>query len=171
MVARPASVVTPRNRAIPCGEPARDALARGLPSPLGMDVRYAPPIALLVAAMFLLSACATPVTRTARFGPLPDGRNLVTLVVSRERAEVERQCGATTATSGCRSFQPVTLQGGVVAQAVRIVRYVDPLPSDLALEIDIHELCHAVAGVQPILDPCHQGNRGVLQSAARSGSQ
>jgi hypothetical protein len=135
-----------------------------------MKTRDAVPIALLVVLLFLLSACATPVTRTAQFGPLPNGQNLVTLVVSKEPAEVQRQCGATVVTSGCRSFQPVTLPGGVVAQAVRIVRYVDPLPSDLAFEIDIHELCHAVAGVQPILDPCHEGNRGVLQSAARFGS-
>jgi hypothetical protein len=35
----------------------------------------------------------------------------------------------------------------------------------MAFEIDIHELCHAVAALQPIEDPCHVGNRGFLRSS------
>ena len=35
-----------------------------------------------------------------------------------------------------------------------------------ALEIDVHELCHAVASLQSVPDPCHVGNNGVLQTAA-----
>ena len=142
-------------------------MARRLPCVERMNNRHALLIALLGIQLFLLSACATSATRTAQFGPLPGGQSLVTLVVSKDAAEVQRQCGAAVVASGCRSFQGVPLPGGVVAQAVRIVRYVDPLPSEMAFEIDVHELCHAVAGVQSILDPCHEGNRGMLQSAAR----
>jgi hypothetical protein len=40
------------------------------------------------------------------------------------------------------------------------------VPSALAIEIDVHELCHVVAALQSIEDPCHLGNNGVIQSAA-----
>ena len=46
-------------------------------------------LALVVA----LAACASP-TRIARYGPLPGGEPLVTLVVSEDRAEITRECGA-----------------------------------------------------------------------------
>lgn len=124
---------------------------------------------LLGTELCLLSACATSATRTAQFGPLPNGQSLVTLVVSKEPEVIRRQCGVTATTFGCRSLQRVTLPGGAVAHAVRIVRFVETVPSATAFEIDIHELCHAVAGVQPIRDPCHDGNRGMLQSAATFG--
>jgi hypothetical protein len=50
-----------------------------------------------------------------------------------------------------------------------IVRYTDSLPSKLAFEIEVHELCHAIASLQTIDDPCHVGNDGLLtaESAAR----
>jgi len=49
---------------------------------------------------------------------------------------------------------------------VKVVRYADVLPSKLAFEIDAHELCHAIASVQVIDDPCHAENRGIVESAA-----
>ena len=135
-----------------------------------MSHRQAFRIVGLVTGLFLLSACATSVTRTAQFGPLPSGQSLVTLVVSTEPEEIRRQCGVAATTSGCRNLQPVTLPGGLRAHAVRIVRFVDAIPSATAFEIDIHELCHAIASVQQIRDPCHDGNRGMLRSAATFGS-
>ena len=53
-----------------------------------------------------------------------------------------------------------------VARAVKIVRYTDRLPSEMAFEIDLHELCHVVAALQPIADPCHNGNGGTIRAWA-----
>jgi len=54
--------------------------------------------------------------------------------------------------------------GRTEVKMMKVVRYTDALPSALALEIDAHELCHVVAALQPIDDPCHLGNGGVVQS-------
>jgi hypothetical protein len=66
---------------------------------------------------------------------------------------------------GCQTSRTVELAGGGVARAVRIVRYTDQMPSALAFEIDLHELCHAVATVQGLDDPCHIGNDGIAQQS------
>jgi hypothetical protein len=49
---------------------------------------------------------------------------------------------------------------------VKIVRYTDALPSRMAFEIDAHELCHAIASVQGIADPCHAENHGLVEPSA-----
>jgi hypothetical protein len=46
---------------------------------------------------------------------------------------------------------------------MKIVRYAETLPSAVTFEIDAHELCHAVAALQLMDDPCHDGNNGMLQ--------
>jgi hypothetical protein len=66
---------------------------------------------------------------------------------------------------GCQMSRSVEVAGQPPVRAVKIVRFTDALPSAMAFEIDVHELCHAVAAVQSIDDPCHAGNAGVLQSA------
>ena len=117
-------------------------------------------------ALVGLTGC-TAATRTARFGPLPGDEVLVTLVVSEEREVVARACEAARAHGrvlGCQLSWRVALPGGRAARAVKIVRYTDSLPSELAFEIDAHELCHAVAALQLIDDPCHAGNGGVAQA-------
>jgi hypothetical protein len=117
-----------------------------------------------LAAVAALAACATP-TRAARYGPLAGGESLVTLVVTEDRTEVARQCEGTIATGmvlGCQQSWPVALPDGRRARSVKIVRYTDSLPSALAFEIDVHELCHAVAALQLIDDPCHATNGGVV---------
>jgi hypothetical protein len=53
----------------------------------------------------------------------------------------------------------------ITVQAMKIVRYTDSLPSALAFEIDAHELCHAIASLQPIADPCHVDNYGFVQAS------
>jgi len=49
----------------------------------------------------------------------------------------------------------------------QVVRYTDALPSMMAFEIEIHELCHAVAALQTIDDPCHAENNGLIQTSRR----
>jgi hypothetical protein len=63
---------------------------------------------------------------------------------------------------GCRLSRTVALSDGRNARTVTIVRYTDSLPSKLAFEIEVHELCHAIASLQQIDDPCHVGNDGLL---------
>jgi hypothetical protein len=121
--------------------------------------------ALLVASL-LCSGCAS--TRTAEFGRLPNNEPLVTLTVTEDRDVVRRECQGAVAPGpilGCRALRPIVLDDDLIVQHVKIVRYTDALPSAMAFEIDIHELCHAVAALQPIEDPCHVGNRGFLQSS------
>jgi len=36
----------------------------------------------------------------------------------------------------------------------------------MAFEIDAHELCHAIAAVQSIEDPCHAVDHGIVESSA-----
>jgi len=122
-------------------------------------------VALLAAWAVLLSACA--VTREARFGQLGGDEPLLTLVVTTDRSLVERECAAVPSAwprYGCMLSRPAVARDGARVRAVKVVRYADRLPSELTFEIDAHELCHAVAALQPIDDPCHVGNEGLLRS-------
>ena len=124
-------------------------------------------ILLVAGAALLLAGCAE--TRSARFGLLAPDEPLVTLVVSEDRQVINRECldpSGTRRLLGCQSLRVVVLPGGVEVKAIKIVRYTDSLPSELALEIDVHELCHAMATVQGIEDPCHRGNDGIIRAAA-----
>ncbi len=99
-------------------------------------------------------------------GPLADHENLVTLTVTEDRTVVSDQCrGALTIgpVMGCQVTRTAMLPGGDEVRLVKIVRYTDALPSAMAFEIDLHELCHTVASLQAIPDPCHIGNNGFLQ--------
>ncbi|MBM3220745.1 MAG: hypothetical protein FJZ38_19080 [Candidatus Rokubacteria bacterium] len=114
-----------------------------------------------------LSGCASG-TLVAKFGPLPGGATLVTLVVSEHVDVVRQECaevGVFGRVLGCQSSQQVRHPSGVLPlRAVKIVRYTERLPSAATFEIDAHELCHVVASLQLIDDPCHVGNDGVLQA-------
>ena len=125
-------------------------------------------LALLALAV---SGCAAT-TRVAQFGPLAEGKSLVTLVVSEDLDVVRRECANVPAAGpilGCHiaiaakaiSLRPV--------RSVKIVRYVESAPSAVTFEIDAHELCHAVAALQLIEDPCHIGNNGELQTGMGGG--
>jgi len=113
----------------------------------------------------VLAGCATG-TRTGHLGVLSDNEHLVTLVVTEDTAVVRQECPVAFAAStvlGCQTSRPVKIGGGRAARVVKIVRFTDRLPSALAFEIDIHELCHAVAALQILEDPCHHGNGGTIQ--------
>lgn len=125
------------------------------------------PRLLAVAALLLTGGCAS--TSTMEMGLLPHGQRLVTLVVSEDREVVGRECARVPATGrvlGCHLWQRVAVPGVGDVRLITIVRYTDALPSTLALEIDVHELCHAIAALQPIADPCHAENGGTIRSAA-----
>jgi hypothetical protein len=129
------------------------------------------PIVLLffVGAVLLLSACAE--TRVARFGALGNDEALVTLVVTEDLDRVQRECQNVPEHGtilGCHMSRPIVLSEDVPVVTMTIVRYTDALPSAMAFEIDAHELCHAVAAVQLIGDPCHNGNDGVVQAGLSS---
>src|SRR5712692_4715017 len=121
----------------------------------------------LVVPGIVLSGCVS--TRVAQVGLLTNGERLVTLVVSDDRQVVHRECQDVPALGpilGCQTSRPLALPNGVAVRAVKIVRYTDALPSRLAFEIDAHELCHAIASVQGIADPCHVENHGMVESSA-----
>jgi hypothetical protein len=121
----------------------------------------------LLTVALVLTGCAGG-TRIATFGPLAGGAALVTLVVSEDPEVVATHCEPARRTGtvlGCQLSWPVTLDDGRPVRRVKIVRYTDSLPSPLAFEIDIHELCHAVAVLQAMHDPCHEGNGGVAQAS------
>jgi hypothetical protein len=125
---------------------------------------------LIIAGIALSTGCAS--SRIGAVGTLPNQEPLVTLVVTEDRQVVQRECRHILAPGlvlGCRISRVVALPDGRDARAVTIVRYTDSLPSKLAFEIEVHELCHAIASLQPIDDPCHVGNDGILTagSAAR----
>jgi hypothetical protein len=125
-------------------------------------------IGLAVGALFLLAGCATATSRM-EMGVLPQGERLVTLVVSEDRDIVRRACAHIPVVGralGCQQWRQVTLPGVGDVRLITIVRYTDVMPSALALEIDAHELCHAIAALQPIADPCHADNGGVIRSAS-----
>jgi hypothetical protein len=130
-------------------------------------------VLLLLASMLLLTGCATS-TRMARMGPLPSTEPLVTLIVSDDRRVVEHECRDVPALGpvlGCSMWRTIRVDAGRDVKVMKVVRYADALPSELALEIDVHELCHVVAALQSIDDPCHVGNNGVIQSAAGVASR
>jgi len=142
-------------------------VARELPLHEGM-ARLVP--ALLIGLGMLLAGCATP-TKIMRMGPLADGSRLVTVVVSEDRSVVRQECVNIPSAGpilGCHLWRRVAEPGGASVQLVKIVRFTDSMPSTLALEIDVHELCHAIAALQPIDDPCHTDNHGIIESAAAS---
>lgn len=119
-------------------------------------------------ALLILAGCAKS-TRMARMGPLPSTEPLVTLIVSDDRRVVERECRDVPALGpilGCSMWRTLRVDAARDVKVMKVVRYADSLPSELALEIDVHELCHVVAALQSIDDPCHVGNNGVIQSAA-----
>jgi len=127
-------------------------------------------VLVLLAAPLALGGCATS-TRTAKMGPLPTGP-LVTLIVSDDRAVVERECREVPALGpvlGCSIWRTVQPDGKTDVKMMKVVRYTDAVPSVLALEIDAHELCHIVAALQPIEDPCHVGNGGVVRAGSPNG--
>ena len=124
--------------------------------------------ALLVGVGLLLAGCATS-TRVMQLGPLGNGDRLVPVVVSEDRAVVRQECVNVPAAGpvlGCHLWRRTTAPGGAPVQLVKIVRFTDTMPSALSLEIDVHELCHAIAALQPIDDPCHTDNGGIIESAA-----
>ena len=140
-------------------------MARRLPSQRRMARRLP---ALFIGLAVLLAGCGTS-TRIMQMGPLGDGARLVTVVVSEDRAVVRQQCADIPAAGpilGCHLWRKVAGPGGTPVQLIKIVRFTDALPSRLALEIDVHELCHAIAALQPIDDPCHTDNQGIIESAA-----
>src|SRR5438552_15657232 len=114
-----------------------------------------------------LTGCATG-TRMAQYGPLTGDHMFVTLVVSEDPDVIARECAEVRAAGrvlGCQTSAPVALPNGLRVRTMKVVRYTDSLPSPLAFEIDIHELCHAVAALQILDDPCHKGNDGVAQTS------
>jgi hypothetical protein len=136
------------------------AVHSGMPSRL---------VASALGVLLLLGGCAS--TSTMQMGVLPEGRKLVTVVVSEDREVVSRECAGVPTTGrllGCHLWKRVTLPDGEGVRLITIVRYTDSLPSALALEIDVHELCHAIAALQSIDDPCHADNGGAIRAAAGS---
>ena len=114
----------------------------------------------------VLGGCATG-TRVASFGPLPDGARLVTLIVSDDLDVVRRECAELAILGrvlGCHTATPVLGHAAGAVRAIKIVRFAETLPSATTFEIDAHELCHAVAALQRLDDPCHVGNAGALQA-------
>jgi hypothetical protein len=153
-------------------------LARALRKSVDVDavVRCRRTALILVSSILALTGCAaTTGTRTGQLGPLSDHQHLVTLVVTEDTTVVRSECPFMLAAGsilGCQTSREVKTSGGSATRVVKIVRFTDRLPSAMAFEIDIHELCHAVAALQPIDDPCHVGNGGVVEhypSAAPRG--
>jgi len=121
----------------------------------------------LLAIGIVLSGCVS--TRVAEVGTLPNGERLITLVVSENRQVVYRECQDVPALGpvlGCQMSRALELPNGHAVRAVKIVRYTDALPSRMAFEIDAHELCHAIAAVQSIEDPCHGVDHGIIEPSA-----
>lgn len=121
---------------------------------------------LVASAALVLAGCAT--TRVVHHGYLPNREPLVTVVMSEDRQVIAAECRDAPSLGpilGCQSSREIALPDGRAARAVKIVRYTDRVPSQMAAEIEVHELCHAVASLQPIGDPCHAGSNGFLQAS------
>ena len=121
---------------------------------------------VLLGALVLLSGCAS--TRSAQFGSLPNREPLVTLIVTEDIDLVMREClglAEVGVVVGCQRSRLVALNGERTARVVTIVRYTDRLPSPFSFEIAGHELCHAIADVQAVPDPCHAENDGMIEAA------
>jgi hypothetical protein len=125
-------------------------------------------VVLLVGIALAATGCATTGTRSGHLGVLDTDAQLVTLVVSEDSTVVRGECPLVAQGNvlGCQTSRKVALPDGRSVRLVKIVRFTDRLPSAMAFEIDIHELCHAVAALQAIDDPCHAGNGGVVQHPA-----
>jgi len=94
-----------------------------LPLVLVMAVRCRALVAL--AALLALGGCATS-TRMAKMGPLPTTEPLVTLIVSDDRAVVERECREVHALGpilGCSLWRTVSADGTTTVKVMKIVRY------------------------------------------------
>ena len=125
--------------------------------------------ALLIGLGVLLAGCAAS-TKVMQMGPLgSNGDRLVTVVVSEDRDVIRQECVNLPSAGpilGCHLWRRIAGPSGAPVQLVKIVRFTDTMPSALSLEIDVHELCHAIAALQPIDDPCHADNHGIIESAA-----
>ena len=136
-----------------------------------MTIRRVLGVVGAAAAVLVITGCATT-TRTASFGPLAGGGSLVTLVVTEDLEVVRKECAGVPAKGqmlGCHIARPVAEAGGSPVRAMKIVRYAETAPSPATFEIDAHELCHAIAALQLMKDPCHDGNGGVLQARESAG--
>jgi hypothetical protein len=136
-----------------------------------MTIQRALGVVGAAAAVLVITGCATT-TRTASFGPLAGGGSLVTLVVTEDLDVVRKECAGVPAKGqmlGCHIARPVAGAEGSTVRAMKIVRYAETAPSPATFEIDAHELCHAVAALQLMKDPCHNGNGGVLQAQESAG--
>lgn len=123
------------------------------------------PLLVPALAALLLGGCAG--TRVSSVGRLANDERLVTLVVTEDRKRVDSECKGVPALGtvlGCHVARRVQLDEHAVVQTVKLVRFTDRLPSAMAFEIEAHELCHTVAGLQALPDPCHDDNGGVLAS-------
>ena len=121
---------------------------------------------ILASGALLLAGCAT--TRVVHHGYLPTREPLVTVVISEDRSLIAAECRKAPSLGpilGCQSSREIRLPDGQAARVVKIVRYTDRVPSQMAAEIEAHELCHAIASLQPIGDPCHVGSDGFLQAS------
>lgn len=127
--------------------------------------RLWPSVLLSVLAVLVFTGCAG--TRVGAIGRLTNDDRLVTLVVTEDRKRVDSECNGVPSLGtllGCHIARRVELDERSAVQAVKIVRFTDRLPSAMAFEIEAHELCHAVAALQSMRDPCHDDNRGMLTS-------
>jgi hypothetical protein len=123
-------------------------------------------VSILASAALLLAGCAT--TRIVHHGYLATHEPLVTVVISEDRSVIAAECRKAPSLGpvlGCQSSREIRLADGKAARVVTIVRYTDRVPSRLAAEIEAHELCHAVASLQSIGDPCHVGSNEFLQAS------
>lgn len=121
------------------------------------------PSFLLMAALATLVLAGCAGTRVGSVGRLPNDERLVTLVVTEDRKRVDTECKGVPALGtllGCHVARRVEVDAHGTIQTVKLVRFTDRLPSALAFEIEAHELCHTVANLQAIRDPCHDDNGG-----------
>jgi hypothetical protein len=126
--------------------------------------------AVFAASALALAGCAS--TRAGSMGLLPNDEKLVTLVVTQDRSIIEDECRGAHAVGpilGCQMTRSSVLPDGSQVRLIKIIRFTDALPSAMAFEIDLHELCHAIATLQTgLADPCHAENQGFLQASPRS---
>src|SRR5205814_4518143 len=89
-------------------------------------------VSVALVALLMLGGCATS-TRTAQMGPLSTGP-LVTLIVTDDRAVVERECRELPALGpilGCSIWRTVQPYGRTAAKLITLLRYTDALPAPL----------------------------------------